>query len=369
MRPDQKHPLRFKRRKVMPDRKISNFDFKKILGLTVEEIDELLANKESFIKSFEIPKHDGTKRTIIAPTGRLKFLQKMIYFKLLKKYRYHDAVHGFVPKRGIATNAAQHVGAKSLGKIDIKKFFDSITTDHLRNCLFGNKNICRYCKNYERMMDGKCHPSLYKNKTEKFDYRCEEIKAVFFPDYCEKTGYQSLFLRVMEASTYNGTTAQGFPTSPMLANIVMRGFDKAMSEYCQPLRITYTRYADDLTFSSKELSSKELMDSVKQHAYRLLWAFKFAPKREKTRFRSSGTRLKTCGVVVNVKTNIERRELMIFRAKVHHAINKFPDRTTKSRIRTLKGFASFVMSINEDMGKKYMDKLIEFEKQKFQEHQ
>jgi len=349
----------------MTDQPNSNFNFKRIFGMTLDEIDCVLSDKEKFIKHFEIPKKDGTKRTIIAPISKLKHIQKLIYFKFLKKYRCHPAVHGFVPKRGIVTNAAMHIGARSLGKIDVSKFFDSVSVNHLKNCLFGNKNICRYCKNYERMMDGKCNPSLYKNKLQKFDYRCEEIKAVFIPDYCEKTGYKSLFLRVIDASTYNGFAAQGFPTSPMLANLSMRGFDKIMSEHCESLGIIYTRYADDLTFSSKTMTSSELMGSVKQKAYRLLWAFNFQPKREKTKFRGKGARLKTCGVVVNVKTNIERKALMLFRAKVHHAINKYPDRTTKSRIRSLKGFASFVMSINEEQGKKYMNQLVEFEKQKF----
>ena len=349
----------------MPEQPKSNFDFKRIFGMAISEIDTVLAAKEQFISRFEIPKSDGTARTIIAPVGKLKHIQKLIYFKFLKKYRCHNAVHGFVPKRGIATNAAMHVGAKSLGKIDIKQFFDSVTINHLKNCLFGNKNICRYCKYYERMMDGKCHPSLYKNKAQKFEYGCEEIKAVFIPDYCQRTGYQSLILRVIDASTYNGCTAQGFPTSPMLANLSMRGFDKVISDYCSEFGVTYTRYADDLTFSSKTMSPTELMNCVKQKAYRLLWAFNFQPKREKTKFRGFGTRLKTCGVVVNVKTNIERNVLMLFRAKVHHAIHKFSDRTTKARIRSLKGFASFILSINQIQGKKYMDQLIAFEKAKF----
>jgi len=345
---------------------IINFNFKSIFGMDLEDVDDILENKDKYIRRFTIPKNDGTERNITAPIGKLKYLQKAIYYNILKKYKHHDAAHGFARNRGISTNAIPHIGAASLGKIDIKKFFDSISTDHLKNCLFGNKNVCRYCKNYERMMHGKCNPSIYKNKMKKFDFGCEEIKAVFIPDYCKQTGYQSLFLRVIEACIYKGCTAQGFPTSPMIANIVLRGLDKAVTEHCDKESVTYTRYADDLTFSSKTMNSKQLSDYTKLKTYRLLWAFKFFPKREKTRYRNGkSTRLKTCGVVVNVKSNLEKSLVHKFRAKVHNAICKTPELTNKKKIRQLKGWASYLMSINKDKGMKYMTMLTKFEHEKF----
>jgi RNA-directed DNA polymerase len=345
--------------------KFSNFNFTQIFGKTIEQVDAILAEKDKHIHRFTIPKKDGSKRAVIAPDPDLKYVQKMVYYRFLRRYSYHDATHGFVPKRGIVTNAQLHVGAKSVGKIDIQKFFDTISEKHLKNCLFGNKNICRYCKKYTRMLDGQCHPSLYKNKIENFTYKCEEIKAIFIPNYCEETGYESLFKRVIDVCTYNGTTAQGFPTSPMLANIVMRGFDKAMTKHCDPLNIKYSRYADDLAFSSHTMTSKELLQNTKTKASRLLWAFGFQPKKEKTRYRSKGSRLKICGIVVNEKTSVQRSTVRLFRAKVHHAVHKYPDSTTKSRLRELKGWASFLMSVDHNKGKKYMDQLTGFENKKF----
>jgi RNA-directed DNA polymerase len=349
----------------MSPARVFNFDFESIFGKTVEVVDDIIANKESHVHRFTIPKRDGTQRTILAPDSNLKYVEKMVYYKLLKRYSYSTAANGFIPKRGIVTNAVPHVGANSVGKIDIAKFFDSISVDHLKNCLFGNKNVCRFCKNYTRMLDGKCHPSLYKNKMQNFEYRCEEIKAMFIPSYCEETGYQSLFKRVIDVCTYNGFTAQGFPTSPMLANIVMRGFDKSILEYCTTNGITYTRYADDLAFSSPTLTAAELMEKTKKKAYALLWAYNFKPKREKTRYRSKGTRLKICGIVVNQKPSVQKSVVKRFRAKVHHAIYKYPDRTTRSRIRSLKGWASFLMSVDKPKGEKYMGMLKRFEDQKF----
>ena len=340
----------------------ANFDLETIFGKPLEQVDNIIANKESHVRKIQIPKHDGSKRTILAPDKPLKFLQKAIYWKLLMRYKPSVASHGFVRGKSIKTNAVPHVGAMSIGKIDIKSFFDTISEKHLQNCLFGNKNICRMCRCYERMMHGLCSPSLYHNKNTNFKYKCEEIKAVFIPEYCKETGYESLFKRIIDLCTINGFTAQGFPTSPMLANIVMRGFDQKMLAYCNLNSVIYTRYADDLAFSSKALSKENLKVLIQKKVYRLLWAFGFKPNIKKTIWKSRGGCMKVCGVVVNEKTSVKRRLVRLFRAKVHHAIVKNRTTTKKSEIRSLKGWASYLMAIDHDKGQKYMNQLVEFEK-------
>ena len=343
----------------------SNFNLQTILGKSIDEVDNVLLYKESHINRIEIPKRDGSLRHILAPSPELKFIQKSIYWRFFKRYKANEAAHGFVAKRGICTNADSHVGANCIGKIDIKNFFDSISEEHLKNCIFGNKHICRYCKNYERMMDGRCHPSLYYNKIKDFEFKCEEIKAVYIPEYCQKTGYQSLFNRIIDSCTYTGCTAQGFPTSPVIANIVMRGFDITMSKYCKENNIQYTRYADDLTFSSKEIDKEILQKKIQKKAYNLLRAYKFTANYKKTKWKSNKSRMKVCGIVVNVKKSLQKSEVKLFRAKVHHATIKHADKTTRKHLRELKGWASYLMSVDHNKGKKYMTQLLDFEKLKF----
>ena len=343
----------------------SNFDISKIIGTEVEVIDDIIANKDDHVERISIPKKDGKIRKILSPSKELKYIQKGAYWRFFKRYKASKAAHGFVRNRGISTNADPHVKAASLGKIDIQNFFDSISVNHLKNCIFGNKHICRYCKFYERMMDGRCHPSLYHNKLHNFEYKCEEIKAVVIPEYCEATGYISLFNRIIDMCTYNGYTAQGFPTSPTIANIVMLGFDKSMIKLCEENNLSYTRYADDLAFSSSTLSKFDLKKLVKNRAYQMLWAYGFKANKKKTNFKSKIGRLKVCGVVVNEKKSIQRSVVHIFRAKVHHATVKHADKTTKSRLKELKGWASYLMSIDQKKGQKYMDQLSAFESEKF----
>jgi len=343
----------------------SNFDLHTIFGKPVEEVDEIIANKEHHIERIVIPKHDGSKRHIIAPSPEFKFIQKSLYWKFFKRYKANSAAHGFVPKKSIVTNAEPHVGTNCIGKIDIENFFDSISVDHLKNCIFGNKHICRLCKNYERMLNGRCHPSLYHNKFTDFEFKCEEIKAVHIPEYCEQMGYQSLFNRIIGLCTYDNYTAQGFPTSPVIANIVLRGFDQSISEYCKEHNVTYTRYADDLSFSSKVHNKDELRNTIQKKAYALLRAYNFKPKYKKTKWKSKTGRMKICGIVVNVKKSIQRSEVKLFRAKVHHATVKNANDTTRLDLRKLKGWASFLMSVDHKKGKKYMNQLLDFERSKF----
>jgi RNA-directed DNA polymerase len=217
------------------------------------------------------------------------------------------------------------------------------------------------------MLEGKCHPSLYHNKNKNFPHKCEEIKAVHIPDYCEKTGYQSLLTRVIKLCIYNGFTAQGFPTSPIIANIVLRGFDESMVEYCQANDIIYTRYADDLCFSSKTHDKWQLRKLIQTKVYRLLWAYGFIPNKDKTNWKSHAGRLKVCGIVVNEKTSLPKKVVNNFRAAVFNATSKFKNaaKTTKGEIRKLKGFASYLMSVDRKKGEKYMMMLKEFEERKF----
>ena len=342
----------------------SNFDLKKIFGKEVSEVDDIIANMEKHVRHFEIPKRTGGKRKLIAPDDQLKWIQRRLVWLIFLKYHPSDNAHGFVKERSIVTNAVKHVAPSSMGHIDIKDFFDTISEKHLKNCLFGNKHICRHCQNYDKMLTGKCHPSIYKNKVKNYEHKCEELKAIFIPDYCEKKGYDSLFARIIKLCTYQGHAVQGFPTSPYIANIVLRGFDTKIQKLAEDNNCLYSRYADDLTFSSKTHSAKDLADIFKNVVYRTLWGFGFEAKKEKTWWKDAG-RFKICGVVVNVKTNIMRRTVRQFRAKVHHAVVKHKARTTKGHIRKLKGWASYLLSVNKEQGEKYMNILTSFEKEKW----
>jgi hypothetical protein len=342
----------------------SNFNLENIFGKSLSEVDDIINNMGNHIRKFKIPKRTGGHRDLVAPDDQLKWIQKRLVWLIFMRYHPSDNSHGFIKERSIVTNAQNHVKPMSLGHIDIKNFFDTINGSHIKNCLFGNKNVCRYCKNYECMLKGECSPSIYHNKTTNYPHKCEELKALFIPDYCEKKNYDSLFARIIKLCTYNDSAVQGFPTSPYIANIVLRGFDVKIQKIAEDNGCIYSRYADDLTFSSKTHSSNELRSIFKDVVYRTLWGYGFCAKKEKTWWKDHG-RFSICGIVVNEKTNIKRKTVRIFRAEIHRATVKRKSTTTKKLIRKLKGWASYLMSVHPEHGNRYMTQLVNFEKEKW----
>jgi RNA-directed DNA polymerase len=346
----------------MPQQNRSNFDLEKIFGgKTIEEIEDIIAHKEDHVRKITIPKRTGGLRTIIVPSPQLKYLQRACNWQVLMKYRPSQYSHGFVHGRNITSNALPHVGCKSIGHFDIKDFFDTIDDYHLKMSLCGNARICEMCSNRKDNLAGRCNISLYANRNTKFEHRCEELKAIMVPDFCEKTGYKSLLKLIIELSTINGKCCQGFATTPHLANIVLRAFDIRVGKYAFDHGIKYTRYADDMTVSSEMHTALELRRVMRPFVMKNLFAFRFISKKEKEYWRDTGRKM-ICGVVVNKKTNLSRRQHMYFRSSVCHATKIDKEKTTKQDLAKLKGYAAFFMSINPVRGEKYMSQLVEFEK-------
>jgi len=343
--------------------KWSNFNLEGIFGKDIDTVDGIINDMGTHVSEYSIPKRKGGMRSIIAPMPDFKYILKGLTYRFFTAYIPNESAHGFVKNKGIVTNARMHnYQPKSVGSIDIKDFFESVTPKHAENTLFGNKRICKMCKNYDGMCIGKCSPSLYANKNNKYEHRCEEVLAVKIDGYEEKTGYQSLIRRVIDLTHYKGHAPQGFPTSPVLANLALRGFDKKMKEQLEEENIVYTRYADDLSFSSKTHDKFELRKITYGKAKSLLKAFGFIINGRKTKYTGRGGRLLVCSVVVNDKMSLARWKVRNFRAGVHNATIKNKDTTTKKDIRKLKGFASYLMSINKEKGDKYMKQLVDFEK-------
>lgn len=338
---------------------MQNFNISEILGYNIEFVDNVISEMDKHVHTFKIPKRSGGHRTITAPDDILKSIQVNINNNFLRLYHPESNAHGFIKNKSIVTNARAHVGAKSIGKMDIADFFDSIGSSSLCNSICGNRNVCRLCKNYKDMEMGKCNPSIYRNKGGEYEHKCEELKALFIPDYCRDKGYDSLFTRIIALSLLNNSACQGFPTSPYWANIVLAGFDRRIGAHAVENGCTYTRYADDMTFSAKDKTSAQLREIFENKISKQLYGFGFQVKHSKTYFKDGG-RFSSCGVVVNVKTNIRSDRVRNFRAAVYNATVKNADTTTPARIQELMGWGSFYYSVNPERARQYIDKLKAF---------
>lgn len=232
------------------------FDFVHLplyLGCTFEELKGLVSDVERHYVDYHIRKKTGGFRLIEAPDYVLKDVQRWIYINILcKDKRIPDCVNGFMPRfmvadktRSILSNAAPHSGHDWLINIDLKNFFHTVTLTMVDN-------------------------------------------------YFGELGYEDEVTKTLVAlCTRKSRLPQGAPTSPMLSNLIASKMDLDMISFCKKRGITYTRYADDMSFSGcygSEPLLNELYDIVFKHG--------FIVNRQKTKVRNRGYKQTVTGLTV-----------------------------------------------------------------------
>jgi retron-type reverse transcriptase len=236
-----------------------------------------------------IPKRGGGERQICAPKKQLKWVQKQILKHILSKVPPHPAAHGFVNGRSTVSNASPHVGAELVVKFDLKDFFPTIhyfrvmglfasLGYNVGNCMFGSDDS-----------SNQLAPVLAR-------------LCCYTPDP-KRWG--------------TATLPQGAPTSPAVSNLVCRRLDARLVGLAEANKGTYTRYADDLTFSFQTAADMNLgrfrwwVDQVCQQEG-------FVVNQEKFRVIRDSQRQVVTGIVVNDAVRVPRTLRRELRAIIHN---------------------------------------------------
>jgi len=176
-----------------------------------EELVRLIRSAPHRYKVFHIPKRTPDQfRTIAQPAREVKALQYWVMKNVLNRFTVHPAATAYRKELSIVDNAIPHASGRFLLKMDFKDFFPSLKASDFK--VF-----------------------LKKNKT---NLDADEIATLCQILFWTPKGKTDLLLSI------------GAPTSPMLSNILMMDFDRRISTFCAGRNVTYTRYADDLSFSS-----------------------------------------------------------------------------------------------------------------------
>lgn len=271
-----------------------------ILGISPKLIHAMTHVPHRYYKTFSIKKKNGGTRTITTPKVFLKAVQRWILLNILYKESLPSYVTGFVRGRGILANASTHLGAHYLLKLDIKDFFPSIKS---------------------------------KNVSQVFS-------SIGFP-----TDVSALLCNLC---TLYGSLPQGAPTSPYLANLVFSPVDVMLKMSADSFGLQYSRYADDLTFSSRDSIPsafiEEIRDSIQRAGFRI--------NDDKTSISGPGQRLETTGVVVHVKAQ-PRRELRRKLRAMFHQARLHPHRF-KKELFVLQGWAAYLNAFDPQLGSNYL---------------
>jgi len=237
-----------------------------------------------------VPKKRGGVRVICSPKPRLKAIQRRIKAEMLDRAALHDAVHGFCRERGIVSNATPHVGKRLVVKLDLRDFFE-----HVRKSLVvGVFRRMGYSRDVSRWLAMFC---------------------THRPNLCECIETRSMGTHV---NMWPRHAVQGAPTSPGLANLALHRLDCRMAGLARKFEATYTRYADDLTFSGDE-RFKRGMKRFLVMARRIISEEGFTLNDRKARFARSGHQQRVTGVVVNEKVNCARDEYDRLKAILYNA--------------------------------------------------
>ncbi|MFO7539876.1 MAG: reverse transcriptase family protein [Chloroflexota bacterium] len=279
---------------------------------------------------FTIPKRSGGERVILAPKAQLKTIQRQILAGILERVPTHPQAHGFVNGRSIVTNATPHVGQPYVLNLDLKEFFPTITYARVRG-LFSSLG-------YPKAVAG----SLALLCTA--DDRRLENKPI---DGKDATCYISQGMN---------TLIQGAPTSPAISNLIARRLDARLHGLARSKGFTYTRYADDLTFSGP---SREQALRILDVAQRIIGDEGFVVNQEKTRLYPQSTRQIVTGIVVNDQVGTPRQLRRRIRAILHNARRTGIEAQNRGGhddfMAHLVGLIAHVYNVNREQGQKLLE--------------
>jgi RNA-directed DNA polymerase len=238
----------------------------------------------------------GVPRLLEAPKPRLKHLQRRVLHEILDRVPAHDVAHGFVPGRSALTGAWDHVQARTVARFDLEGFFASIPASRV----YGRFRLMGYAEPVAHVLTG-----LTTHVTPLTVLRT-------MPDGGAADARFRLRRNLSQAHL-----PQGAPTSPALANLCAHAVDRRLDGLARAVGATFTRYADDLTFSSTAgLDPTALARSVS----RIVADEGFVLNPAKTRTRGRGARQLVTGLVVNDHPNVPRDEFDRLKAVLHNCV-------------------------------------------------
>lgn len=303
------------------------------LGVTVPRLRWLAFHTEASTLShyvhFLVPKKSGGERAICAPHAQLAAAQRWVLEQVLAKLPAHDAAHGFVPGRSILTNATPHVGSAVVANCDLRNFFPTVSVHRVIG-LFKHVGYSPAVATVLALLVTEC-----PRRKVTFNGRVWYVAA----------GQRAL--------------PQGACTSPAISNLVARRLDARLSGICRKLGWTYTRYADDLTLSSKEPTDK--IGYVLARVRHVAQDEGFAVNEAKTRVLKPAARQTVTGVVTNVQPSVPRNLRRRLRAILHNAGKTGLPAQNRRRDPKfpawLEGTVEFVHMVNPAQGRKLKERL------------
>lgn len=284
------------------------------LGVPLRQLTLVLYGKgvDSYYSSFAIPKKNGGTRCIHAPSGALKELQTKLALRLQehqidswKEQNLHpNLAHAFIKGKSIITNAKVHRNKRYILNIDLQDFFDS----------------------------------FHFGRVEGF---FEKNKSFTLP--------REVAIIIAQLSCYQGHLPQGSPCSPIITNLICQILDRRILVLSKEYGLGYSRYADDLTFSTNRKDFPELYHEFYEKLESIIKRSGFKVNEKKTHLQYRDSRQMVTGLVVNRKISIPHEYYRNTRAMVERLITtgKFDINGQEGTLDQLEGRFSFIDQVDK----------------------
>lgn len=288
-------------------------DVANFLGIKSNYLSFILYKKgiNNLYTSFEIPKKNGDNREINAPRDDLKQIQKQLSIKLNeihKRYLEKNGIkqiisYGFEKEKGIIKNALVHKHKKYVLNMDISNFFPSF--------------------HFGRVQD-------YFYKSKEFNFS-KEMSVV-----------------IAQLACYQGRLPQGAPSSPVISNLIFNIVDLRILELAKKYKLNYTRYVDDLSFSTNDKNFGVNYEEFICELTELLEKNKFYINKKKTRLVYQNSRQEVTGLTVNDRINANNKFIKDTRAMLNllYKKNQFFINNKIGDINQLEGRLSFINQLD-----------------------
>jgi RNA-directed DNA polymerase len=278
----------------------------------VEELAELLhinsstlnmyvEKGEYYYKKCKIPKKSGGTREILQPTKEVKAIQSWILRNILDILIPSTVASAYIKGRKPNYHLRPHINNRYFFCVDLEDFFPSIS----------------FMKVFSLFID---------------------------------IGYSKHASYILtKLSTCRNYLPQGAVTSPAISNFICIALDRRLFGYTSRRNIAYTRYADDMTFSSN--NRNELNCSAKT-IKRIIAGCEFKINNEKTRFIGPKKQCRIIGMVKNTgypEFRIGMKKKRKMRSVIYHAIKKgdFID-SHYSSMNSINGWLSYLKSVDNE---------------------
>lgn len=287
--------------------------FSLLLGRDVSEISKMVSALEGYYyNEVLIPKKSGEKRILNVPNYNLKLVQKWILNNILYSIPISKHATGFCKNKSIKNNAELHVNKECVINLDLKDFFPSISQKQV-------------------------------------------FRIFYYYGYTDEVSF--LLSRLC---TYKGKLPQGAVTSPYISNIICIKLDKRLFGLAEKYNATYSRYADDITFSGNK-KIYAMLPTIEE----IIRDEGFILNTSKTRIQRSYNKQEVTGLTVNNgRVSVDKKYLSKFKQEVYYCIKYGPsshlqhENIDKTNFRDyMYGKAYFIKMIDKELGLKMLDKL------------